>query len=362
MGRLREMFMSANPTALKKIVFDSLFFTYSVILVTHLIASATSGIFGTHLDQDFFLQHFSIVMMASFVLWSFTVLAAWFAHRLELATVGDVLFSNFARKLQIHETSFHRSFWGIHVSIVFLLTLLLSLQVTQASMIELLDRDGLAGAWRLWLGITNPNFALLSRAIIEAIETIYIAFLATVIAIPIAFVLAFLCAKNIMIHPLAFTLYSILRLGMNVSRSIEPLIWALIFTVWVGVGPFAGMLALMIHSVSSLTKYYSEILESVDERPIDGVRSTGANSLQVIWFAIVPQIVLPYIAMTIYRWDTNVRMATVIGLVGGGGIGTLLIQYQGQAMWREVGCIILVIAIIVWLMDVASAYVREALK
>jgi phosphonate transport system permease protein len=149
---------------------------------------------------------------------------------------------------------------------------------------------------------------------------------------------------------------------MNVSRSIEPLIWALIFTVWVGVGPFAGMLALMIHSISSLAKYYSEILESVDEGPIDGVRSTGATSIQVIWFSIVPQITLPYIAMTIYRWDTNVRMATVIGLVGGGGIGTLLIQYQGQAMWPEVGCIILVIAVIVWAMDIASAYVREALK
>ena len=88
----------------------------------------------------------------------------------------------------------------------------------------------------------------------------------------------------------------------------------------------------------------------------------GSQRIQVIWFGVVPQVILPYIAMTVYRWDTNVRMATVIGLVGGGGIGTLLIQYQGQAMWREVGCIILVIAVIVWLMDTASAYIREALK
>ena len=71
---------------------------------------------------------------------------------------------------------------------------------------------------------------------------------------------------------------------------------------------------------------------------------------------------LQFIAYTIYRWDTNVRMATVIGLVGGGGIGTMLIRYQGQAMWPEVGCIIIVIAAVVWLMDTASAYLREALK
>jgi phosphonate transport system permease protein len=122
------------------------------------------------------------------------------------------------------------------------------------------------------------------------------------------------------------------------------------------------MLALMVHSMASLTKYYSEIIENVSEGPLDAVRSTGANKIQLVWYAVVPQIVLPYIAMTLYLWDTNVRMATVIGLVGGGGIGTLLIQYQGQAMWPEVGCIILVIAVIVWIMDLASAYIREALK
>jgi phosphonate transport system permease protein len=81
-----------------------------------------------------------------------------------------------------------------------------------------------------------------------------------------------------------------------------------------------------------------------------------------VWFAIVPQVVLPYISFTVYRWDINVRMATIIGLVGGGGIGTMLVQYQGQAMWPEVGTIIVVIAVVVWIMDQASAYIREALK
>src|SRR5690606_582695 len=101
------------------------------------------------------------------------------------------------------------------------------------------------------------------------------------------------------------------RTFLNITRSIEPLIWAIIFSVWVGIGPFAGMLALMFHSVASLTKQYSEMIESVDEGPIEGIAATGASFTQVVWFAIVPQIILPYISFTIYRWDINVRMATI---------------------------------------------------
>jgi phosphonate transport system permease protein len=194
------------------------------------------------------------------------------------------------------------------------------------------------------------------------INTVFMAFLATILAIPVAFLLSFIAAKNLMTGWIGFPIYAIVRTFLNITRSVEPLIWAVIFTVWVGVGPFAGMLALLIHSISSLAKQYSEIIEEANQGPIDGIRSTGANQIQTIWYGIVPQVMLQFIAYTIYRWDTNVRMATVIGLVGGGGIGTMLIKYQGQAMWPEVGCIILVIAAVVWLMDTASAYLREALK
>jgi phosphonate transport system permease protein len=245
---------------------------------------------------------------------------------------------------------------------VFLLALIVSFRVTQFSFLELLDDAGTAGAGRLFSGLAHANWALLPEAIIEVLETIFVAFLATAIAVPLAFGLAFFCSKNIMSSVPAFAVYALLRTVLNWTRSIEPLIWAVIFSVWVGIGPFAGMLALMLHSVASLTKQYSEIIEGVDEGPIDGIRATGANKIQVVWFGIVPQVILPYIAFTFYRWDINVRMATVIGLAGGGGIGTMLLKYQGQAMWPEVGCIIFVIAAVVWLMDTASAYVREAVK
>ena len=114
--------------------------------------------------------------------------------------------------------------------------------------------------------------------------------------------------------------------------------------------------------MASLAMQYSEFIEGVSEGPIEGIQATGASRLQVIWFGIVPQVVLPFISFTIYRWDINVRMATIVGFVGGGGIGQLLIAYQGQAMWEEVGCLFFVIAVVVWLMDQTSTYIREALK
>ena len=161
---------------------------------------------------------------------------------------------------------------------------------------------------------------------------------------------------------ITMAIYNIVRFFLNISRSIEPLVWAIIFSVWVGIGPFAGMLALCLHSVSSLSKLYSEQIENISNGPIEAITATGAHPIQVIWYGVVPQIVLPYLSFTIYRWDINVRMATVIGLVGGGGIGTMLMQYQGLAKWNEVGMLVIIIALIVWLMDWLSSRIRESIK
>lgn len=283
-------------------------------------------------------------------------------HVVRVQTLGETIFAPPYKKALQEEQSWFRTFSGWQFAVTLMVTIVVALFKTRFSFYELLNEDGFAGAVRLFQGLLNPNFALLPKAVLNIIETIFMAFLATVLAIPIAFVLSFLSAKNIMKGSIAFPVYLFLRTLMNVTRSIEALIWAIIFSVWVGIGPFSGMLALMIHSIASLTKQYSEMVEVVNEGPIEGVQSTGATKLQMIWFAIVPQVILPYISFTVYRWDINVRMATIIGLVGGGGIGTMLMQYQGQAMWNEVGCIILVIAIVVWAMDQASAYLREALK
>lgn len=276
-------------------------------------------------------------------------------------TLGEHLFEPDYKKA-IEKISWYKTLWGWHLLLLLVLLLIVGFYKTNFSIPELLNEDGFEGAKRLFRGIFSPNWAVLPRAVLNIIETIFMAFMATALAIPFAFILSFVSARNVMNGKVTFWVYLAMRTLFNVTRSIEAILWAIIFSVWVGIGPFAGMLALMIHSIASLAKQYSEMVETVNEGPIEGVQSCGANKLQTIWFAIVPQVVLPYISFTIYRWDINVRMATVIGLVGGGGIGTMLIQYQGQAMWPEVGTIIIVIAIIVWIMDQASAYIREALK
>lgn len=283
-------------------------------------------------------------------------------NKIGIKTLGQNLFEPSYEKVKAEAKAWYKTFWGWQLFVLILILFIVGLVKTKFSLIELFDIDGFSGAKRLFAGIFSPNWEVLPAAVLNIIETIFMAFLATILSIPFAFVLSFMSAKNIMKGPILYSIYLFLRTVMNVTRSVEALVWAIIFSVWVGIGPFAGMLALMIHSIASLTKQYSEMVESVSEGPIEGVQSCGANKLQTIWFAVVPQVLLPYISFTVYRWDINVRMATIIGLVGGGGIGTMLIKYQGQAMWPEVGTIIVVIAAVVWIMDQASAYIREALK
>ena len=234
--------------------------------------------------------------------------------------------------------------------------------VTKISIVSLFSSDGLNGAGRLFSALFNPQFGIFDDALFAMIETIYIALVATLISIPPTLIISFFTARNLMReNKVTFAVYYVLRIILNFIRSIEPLIWAIIFSVWVGIGPFAGMIALLVHSIASNAKLYSEAIESIEQGPVEAISATGANRVQVVWHAVVPQIVLPFLSFTIYRWDINVRMATIIGLVGGGGIGTMLMQYQGLARWREVGLIVIMIAFVVWIMDYISAKIREAI-
>lgn len=159
--------------------------------------------------------------------------------------------------------------------------------------------------------------------------------------------------------PVGMITYNITRTTLNALRSIEPLIMGIVFVIWVGIGPFAGVLALTLHSIASLGKLYSEQIESIDEGPIEALQATGAGHVQTIIYAVVPQIVPPYIAFTLYRWDINVRMSTIIGFVGGGGIGFLLQQQINLLRYREAGVAVLAIALVVSVLDYASASIRQ---
>jgi phosphonate ABC transporter permease subunit PhnE len=159
--------------------------------------------------------------------------------------------------------------------------------------------------------------------------------------------------------PIGYTIYFVIRTILNAVRSIEPLIYVIIFVVWVGIGPFAGALALALHTIAALAKLYSEQVESISSGPLEAVTATGANRLQTIIYAVVPQIIPPYISFTMYRWDINVRMSTIIGFAGGGGIGFLLQQNIRLLNYRGAAVQMLAIAIVVATMDYTSAMIRE---
>ncbi|MEJ5241696.1 MAG: phosphonate ABC transporter, permease protein PhnE [Anaerolineales bacterium] len=192
--------------------------------------------------------------------------------------------------------------------------------------------------------------------------TIAMALMATVLAMIFAIPISFLAARNLMGgHPITFAIYVIVRTFLNVLRSIESLILAIIFVVIVGLGPFAGVLALALHSIAALAKLYSEVIEGIDPGPIEAIRATGANWAQVVRYAVIPQIVPPFTAFTIYRWDINVRSSTIIGLVGGGGIGYLLVELIRINDMRGVSAVFVTIAVIVIALDILSARIRERL-
>jgi phosphonate transport system permease protein len=194
------------------------------------------------------------------------------------------------------------------------------------------------------------------------IVTIFLAIVATAFAIVIALPLSFLGARNIMTgNPITAVIYVVVRFIFTVIRSIDVLILVIICAILLGIGNAAGVVALAFHNIGVLGKLYSEAIESIDPGPIEAITATGANRFQVIWTAVLPQIVNPYISFTIYRLDANVRLAPILGLVGGGGIGLLLFQSINLLHYGAAGLIIFMIVVTVAAMDFVSAQIRKRL-
>ena len=162
--------------------------------------------------------------------------------------------------------------------------------------------------------------------------------------------------------PIGAIVYNITRTVLNALRSIEPLIMVVAFAVWVGIGPFAGVMALALHTIASLGKLYSEQVENILTGPVEAVTATGANFLQTIVYAVIPQIIPSYTAFTIYRWDINVRMSTIIGFGGGGGIGFLVQQNLNLLKYRDASVQMIAIAIVVATLDYASSKIRQKIN
>lgn len=197
--------------------------------------------------------------------------------------------------------------------------------------------------WRLYLS--------------ETIETIAMGLWGTLLATIVSVPLSILAAENICPPWLVFPV----RRLLDAMRAINEVVFALIFVVAVGLGPFAGVLALFVHTAGTLGKLFSEAVESIDPGPVEGIRATGASKLQEIVFGVIPQVLPLWTSFILYRFESNVRSAAVLGIVGAGGIGVSLYQSFRAFRYQDAGAILMILIVAVAIIDTLSAKLRQKL-
>jgi phosphonate transport system permease protein len=214
--------------------------------------------------------------------------------------------------------------------------------------------------WSVLLPQADESF--LDTGLGLMIVTIFLAVIATALSVVIALPLSFLGSRNIMAgNPITVAIYTAMRVVFTIIRSIDILIVGVLAVVLFSIGNAAGVFAIAFHNIGVLGKLYSEAIEGIDNGPIEAITATGASRLQVIWAAVLPQIVTAFIALTVYRLDANVRFAPVIGIVGAGGIGVPLFQNMGLLRYPQAGAYLFLIVLTVVIMDLISGQVRRRL-
>lgn len=204
-----------------------------------------------------------------------------------------------------------------------------------------------------------PDLAIVERLVAPALETVQIAIWGTLLGVLPAIPLAFLAARNLQRRG---WIYGATRQFLNVTRSINELILALVFVSAVGLGPFPGVLALALHGAGMLGKFFAEAIEEIDAGPLEALRATGARPLQVIVFGVVPQVITAWIAVVLYRFEVNLRSATVLGMVGAGGLGFELVSSLKLFKYPQAATCILVITAMVIAADTLSSRLRLAIQ
>jgi len=227
-------------------------------------------------------------------------------------------------------------------------------RVIELRPLELLRDIGNVGVFLR--GYLNPSFTHVGEYAWQCVVTVCIALWGTLLAALIAVPLGLLGARNLSPHP---AVYFVTRRIMDVLRAVNEFVFALMFVTAVGLGPFAGMLALGIHTGGVLAKLLSETIESIDPGQVEGVAATGAGRLHVIAFGVVPQVLPNFLSYVMLRFESDIRSASVIGMVGGGGIGFFLWDTIRSFKDREAATVILLIVAMVMLTDVISSRVRR---
>ena len=200
-----------------------------------------------------------------------------------------------------------------------------------------------------------PDFRQWEFYVEEMLITIQIALWGTVLSIVTAIPFALLASENIA----PWWINQPVRRLMDMLRAINEMVFAMLFVVAVGLGPFAGVMALFIHTTGVLAKLFSEAVEAIDPRPVEGIRATGANVIQEIVFGVIPQVLPLWISYALYRFESNVRSATVVGMVGAGGIGVVLWEVIRGFYFAQTCAVMIIIIISVSLLDVVSQRLRK---
>ncbi len=202
-----------------------------------------------------------------------------------------------------------------------------------------------------------PDFREWRLYLHEMLVTLQIAVWGTALAILCAVPLGLLAAGNIT----PWWIHQPVRRGMDACRSINEMVFAMLFIVAVGLGPFAGVLALWVHTTGTLAKLFSEAVEAIDPQPVEGIRATGASKLEEIRYGVLPQVMPLWISYSLYRFEANVRSASVVGMVGAGGIGVILWEIIRGFQYAQTAAVLLIIIVTVSAIDMASARLRKAL-
>jgi phosphonate transport system permease protein len=203
----------------------------------------------------------------------------------------------------------------------------------------------------------HPNFHEWRDYLSDMIVTVQIAIWGTALAAVVGAPFAVLSASNVAPQ---WVVQPVRRL-MDACRAINEIVFALLFVVAVGLGPFAGVMALFVHNIGVFSKLYSEAIESIDPRPVEGIRATGAGALPEIIFGVIPQVVPLWSSFALYRLETNVRSATTLGIVGAGGIGQTLYESIRSFHYAETAAQMIIVVVTVIVIDMLSARLRKAL-
>lgn len=227
---------------------------------------------------------------------------------------------------------------------------------------ENVSLNGAKIAKNIFVGLLNPNWSLIFNVSTGGIpylliETMAIAFLGTIVGALLAIPLAFLSASNIMPKPIAF----VVRLLLIIIRTIPAIVYGLMFIRVTGPGPFAGVLTMSLTSIGMLSKLYVDVIEDLDKSVLESMEAIGCTLMEKIRFGIWPQLTALFLSIVIYRFDMNLRDATVLGLVGAGGIGAPLIFAMNAYKWSEVGAILVGLILLILIVEYISNRIRTKL-